>query len=293
MSVPHKAILYGRQAACPTNVVSFTDNPVVADVTLIRKTHIDELRAAVNGEQTRRAGVPSSWTDPLLLAGQTLPRKIHIDQLRSTIEALREGSPYTTRSCPTNQDTCVCEAHTILISVGHPTANCTFCQDYCKTNVKGYCPSDMSAAIVWTDPTLVANETKVRAIHVNELMLRINDQRIQCVCEAEACNYCADCGHSYQQWYSYCPYGCGCNDHKYAECSYSTEWRYNWVNNCATVNAASMDFVTALQTILPPGITTGDQVPWNCMCSFTAPGRAWKAPKASWGCMCNPFVWAG
>jgi len=297
MSTPHKAIAPGTQGSCPTNVVAFTDYPVTANVTLIRKTHIDELRASVNAEQTRRNSVNTEWTDAPIVAGQTLPRKIHVDELRASTLLIRDPVIYESHSCPANQDTCVCEAHVILTAKqagGGSDTYCVFCQDYCTANVLGYCPTDASSEISWTDPTIVADETKVRAVHDNELMEQINIQSAQCVCEAERCNYCADCGHSYQQWYSYCSHaGCACDDHKYGECSHVTLWTYYWVNNCATLDDPSMDFDVALGNNIPPGIDAGDEVPWNCMCGFTPPGINWSGAKAAWGCMCNPFVWQG
>lgn len=295
---PHKRIIPGTQGACPSNTVVFTDYPVVRDVTLIRKTHMDQLRVAINAEQTRRYKINTVWTDPTIVANKTLPRKPHADDARNAIIDIRDPSDYTARSCPTNQDGCVCETHVIVKDLNNHGVdhNCTFCQDYCKTNIQGYCPSDISAAIVWTDPVITADQDHVRAVHMNEMMAAINVQNKQCVCELERCNYCADCGHSYQQWYTYCNHaGCACDDHKYGECTHDQQWAYNWVNNCSVIDSDASDFVVALASHLPPGITAGDQVPWNCMCSFVPTGNAWSNRKghAVWGCMCNPFTWSG
>jgi len=294
----HKAIPYGEQAACPSNVVAFTNYPMVGDITQIRKTHIDQLRAAVAGERTRRERDQTTWTDPTIEASKTLPRKPHMSEARDSIEDIRDPSVFPARVCETNVDGCVCEAHVILTDLGGPTGDqyCTFCQDYCTTNTQGYCPTDASAAITWTDPEIVANEMHVRAIHMNEVMEDINIQSQQCVCEQETCNYCADCGYSYRRWYTACSHaGCACNDHKYNECQHSTYWVNSPVNACSVVDSAESDYRTALAAYLPPGIDTPDQVPWNCMCSYTPPGINWVDRKghAAWGCMCNPFLWLG
>ena len=72
---------------------AWTDDPVVADTTKIRKVHIEELRVAVSAEITRRSGTPDSFTDPVLQDGTeanpTKCREVHITELR---ESCREAS---------------------------------------------------------------------------------------------------------------------------------------------------------------------------------------------------------
>jgi hypothetical protein len=48
-------------APCSGNATSFTDDPVIAGVTNIRVPHMNELRTAVNDEQTRRSVTPTSF----------------------------------------------------------------------------------------------------------------------------------------------------------------------------------------------------------------------------------------
>ena len=297
---PHKRIAPGAQGACPTNIVTFENYPMIPDFQVIRKKHIDDLRTAINGEETRRAKTNTIWTDdPTIVENKTLPRQPHMAKPRTAIKAIRDPSEYESHSCSTNQDVphaVICPADVIVTELnegGTVRSNCVFCQDYCLANVKGYCPSDVSAAITWTDDPIVADKDHVRAVHMNEAMEKVNIQRQQCVCEQECCNYCADCGYSYKQWYSGCDHSaCACDDHQSSECSRHHNYNtYYWVERCSLVNSAETDFVTALQAKLYEGISSGDQVPWNCMCSFTPPGKNWKLAKASWGCMCNPFIW--
>ena len=294
MSTPHKRIPPGQQGACPTNTTSWTDPVIQENATNVRTVHINELRSSANQERSRRGFSQVSFTDDPLQPNSVNIRKVHIDELRQAIYTIQNPPGYPPNSCPTNQDTCVCETHKIVYTYyqGSPAEYCSFCQDYCKTNVKGYCASDNSTRIQWTDPNIVAGQTPVRKPHIVEARNFLNEQRQQCVCEAERCSYCADCGHSYQ-WITW--QGCWCDDHKYNECMRSE----TWYHICKTADADTSDFEQALQQNLPPGINSGDQVPWNCMCNFTPPGSGWNVTRrgynrqATWGCMCNPFRWLG
>lgn len=287
----HKAIRPGEQVSCPANVASWTDDPVVAGSTQIKvKTHFDELRAAVNAEETRRGVTPTSWTNPSLSATAVVPRAVHTNELRAAIYTLRNPAGYPSHSCPANQDGAICGAHTIgdIMTNGSWTAYISFCQDYCRTNTHGYCASDSSVQLSWTDDPVVSGSTRPKAVHITEMRSGINAQKSQCVCELEACNYCADCGHSYLNRTSA---GCACDDHKYSECMYSE----SWVHNCATVDEDTSDFRTALAANLYPGISNATMVPWNCMCGFAPPGDNWSSRKGhnTWGCKCSPYRWLG
>lgn len=120
-----KGIPYNTQQACPANVVAFTDYPMTANEQIVRKTHIDELRTAVGGEETRRdiLSAPNTYADTPIVANETLIRKIHVDELRQYIEKIRDPEGYPAHSCPTNQDGCVCETHVITLDVDHNEAN--------------------------------------------------------------------------------------------------------------------------------------------------------------------------
>ena len=297
---PHVRIAPGTQGPCPTNVVTFTDYPIVADVTLIRKVHVDQLRVAINAEETRRFKTVTAWTDPVLTANVSVPREPHMTQARDGIDEIRTPAGLPAHSCPTNQDAahaafCAADMYVTEILVGNTPVLCPYCQDYCTTNVKGYCSSDLSPAITWTDDPIIPDSQLIRAVHMNEVMFNINEQSKQCVCEQERCNYCADCGYSYKQWYSGSSGPpCHCDDHQSSECTgFSQYTTYYWVDACSLVNSSESDFVTALQGKLYEGVSAGNQVPWNCMCSYTPAGINWRGSKAVWGCMCNPFSWSG
>ncbi|MBI4061524.1 MAG: hypothetical protein HY403_08850, partial [Elusimicrobia bacterium] len=61
---------------------AWTDDPLTAGSTLIRKVHIDELRTAISNKRADFGFSAPSWTDSTITAGTTLIRKIHVDELR-------------------------------------------------------------------------------------------------------------------------------------------------------------------------------------------------------------------
>jgi parallel beta-helix repeat protein len=66
----------------------WTDSPLIENLTLIRKPHIDELRQEINFARKAR-GLPAfAWTDPVITAGETLIRKIYFDEMRNALEEL-------------------------------------------------------------------------------------------------------------------------------------------------------------------------------------------------------------
>ena len=67
---------------CSSNNPSWTDSTITANSTKPRKVHVDELRAEVNDELTRRGLSTASWTDSTITANSTKVRKIHIDESR-------------------------------------------------------------------------------------------------------------------------------------------------------------------------------------------------------------------
>jgi hypothetical protein len=76
---------------------AWTDDPLVAGTTKIRKVHIDEMRDAVGTEIIRRGGTAWTWTtDPTIVANYTKPRVGHITEIRSACEycqSLISGMP--------------------------------------------------------------------------------------------------------------------------------------------------------------------------------------------------------
>src|SRR5687768_11831620 len=60
---------------------TFTDDPVVSGVTLVRAVHIEELRAAVSVLRARHGLSSVTFADSVLTPGTTPVRGIHIVQL--------------------------------------------------------------------------------------------------------------------------------------------------------------------------------------------------------------------
>jgi hypothetical protein len=65
--------------------VAFSDEPVAAQITAIRKDHIDELRAAANAARAAAGKPPFAFTDPSIVAGVTAVRATHVTDLRLAI----------------------------------------------------------------------------------------------------------------------------------------------------------------------------------------------------------------
>jgi hypothetical protein len=85
-----------------TQTVTFTDDPIVAGVTVIRAVHLQELRAAVRALRDRHRLPAVAFTDPALTAGITAIRGLHLVQLRAALEAVYDalGRPRPTYTDP-------------------------------------------------------------------------------------------------------------------------------------------------------------------------------------------------
>jgi len=73
-------------AALATTII-FTDDPLVAQSTPIRATHLTELRTAVNAVRTTAGLLPQSFTDASVVAGSTPIRVVHVTELRTALSA--------------------------------------------------------------------------------------------------------------------------------------------------------------------------------------------------------------
>lgn len=230
---------------CSTNTFTFTD-PSLTTVTKPRTVHINELRTAIDTELSRRGLSTTTWTDSTLTANSTLIRKTHVDELRTALIKVHTGD----------------------------------CSD------AYYCPQDALSCADFTDSTINANSTFVRNLHVTQLRTAINTLRTSCICEAEQCQYCADCGYYYQ----YCNHnGIVCDDSQSGEsCGY-----YYASGACASYNVGGSHPYTSA-TGSPPGgegcsystVAWNNTVPWN-MCNYAPPGNNWTV---YWTCKCNPFA---
>ena len=251
----------------PTPFV-YTNDPLVVDQSEAKALDRNELVTDVTTENTRRGLVatPLPTTDVPAVVDQTKWKKVHIDQLRAAIDYMNNPTEMPNRNCPANSDA------------------------YCPANVKGWCVTDsVGPTLVWTNPTITANQSLVKAVDIADIRSNLNLEHVSCICEQEACNYCSDCGHYYVTGTPYCPGDagpCRCDDHSAPECAcQQTIWTPHWA--CATINRP------AYSAWIP------QVAPWNCMCAFTSPGIAWNTytpphtpgNNQSWGCKCNPFVW--
>src|SRR5439155_787194 len=64
---------------------TFTDDPLVAQSTLIKAGHITELRAAVDSVRVAHGLASFAWTDPTLTPGTTTSKVIHLTELRTAL----------------------------------------------------------------------------------------------------------------------------------------------------------------------------------------------------------------
>jgi hypothetical protein len=65
--------------------VVFTDEPLVLKSTKIKRTHLMELRTAVNAVQTLAGQTPSTFTDSVITVNSTKVRAIHVTDLRTAL----------------------------------------------------------------------------------------------------------------------------------------------------------------------------------------------------------------
>ena len=66
----------------------FTDNPLVAGVVVVKATHINERRTAINAARTRNGLAAATWTDATLTPGSTAIKAVHIAELRAALNAI-------------------------------------------------------------------------------------------------------------------------------------------------------------------------------------------------------------
>jgi List-Bact-rpt repeat protein len=71
---------------------TFTDDPLVAGITLIKAVHVTELRLAIDQERTRRGLAAFTWTDPVLTPGIRVVSAIHLAELRAALNAAYQAA---------------------------------------------------------------------------------------------------------------------------------------------------------------------------------------------------------
>lgn len=85
--------IIGTSTSAPSNIdlattVLFTDDPLVAGVTVVKAIHLTEMRTAVNAMRTTLSGLPAAtWTDAS--SPGTIARAVHITELRTALNQAR------------------------------------------------------------------------------------------------------------------------------------------------------------------------------------------------------------
>ena len=64
---------------------AFTDDPLVAGSTAIKRIHILELRSRIDLVRATKALAAFTWTDPTLTSGSTVIKALHITNLRTAL----------------------------------------------------------------------------------------------------------------------------------------------------------------------------------------------------------------
>jgi len=76
-----------NSTAALATTVSFTDEPLVAGSTLIKRIHLIELRTAVNAVRMLAGIGTTTFTDPTITAGTTQVKTVHVSDLRTALSA--------------------------------------------------------------------------------------------------------------------------------------------------------------------------------------------------------------
>ena len=97
-----------------TALVTFTDDPLVAQTTPVKALHITEVRAAIDSARVARGLAAFAWTDPTLTAGSTLVKAVHLTELRI---ALNEAYQAASLPVPTYTDPSVVGGTTVVKAV--------------------------------------------------------------------------------------------------------------------------------------------------------------------------------
>src|SRR5207253_1360408 len=94
--------------------VTFTDDPLTAQSTLIKTVHLVELRAGIDSIRVARGLAPFAWTDPTLTPGSTPVKAVHLTELRT---ALNQAYQAAGRALPTYTDPSVAAGVTVIKAV--------------------------------------------------------------------------------------------------------------------------------------------------------------------------------
>jgi hypothetical protein len=75
-------------ATYSTTSFTFSDDPLTAGQTVVRVTHILELRSAISTLRSNNGLPPFIYTDPVLSPGATEIKAVHITELRAALDAV-------------------------------------------------------------------------------------------------------------------------------------------------------------------------------------------------------------
>ncbi len=74
---------------------SFTDAPLVGNVTPVKTIHVTELRVAIDQARARRSLTPITWVDPVITPGVTLVKAVHVAQMRLALTQVYQAAGVT------------------------------------------------------------------------------------------------------------------------------------------------------------------------------------------------------
>jgi hypothetical protein len=94
-----------------TPTVAFTDDPIAAQVTVVKAIHLHELRAAINAARAVQGLTPFVWTDAMITPGVTVVRAVHLTEMRT---ALNQAYQAAGRATPVYTDPAVGSGFTTI-----------------------------------------------------------------------------------------------------------------------------------------------------------------------------------
>ena len=99
--------------AVGTSTLTFTDDPLIAQSTLIKAVHIAELRVAIDSLRVLNNLSPFTWTDPILTPGTTPSRAVHVLELWTALNQIYQalGRALPTYTDPTTGQTMIQAVH--------------------------------------------------------------------------------------------------------------------------------------------------------------------------------------
>jgi hypothetical protein len=75
--------------------LAFTDDPLKAQITIVKAVHVTELRAAIDNARVSRGLLRFGWTDATITAGVTVVKTLHMLELRAALDELYHAASRT------------------------------------------------------------------------------------------------------------------------------------------------------------------------------------------------------